>query len=189
MAHLQPQTMAKQPSDAGRNVRKAGLGRNEACPLAGVCRYQTSTAPHLVARIDAMRNATDATETTPAPPVRDQNKMLPPDHAPTCPLLRVEPLALLRGSIRSVKAREQSFENELHSCLWPDVQRCVQMPRVKEMHCTFDCCCGGGGFTARELDVTKKSFQKEREDNFPKIKDVRKIKKVKNYFLKMLQKQ
>jgi hypothetical protein len=53
---------------------------------------------NLVARIDAMRNAIEATETTPAPPATDQNRMLPPDQAP---LLRadVDTPSLLPGSM------------------------------------------------------------------------------------------
>jgi len=49
-----------------------------------------------------MRNATEATVTTPAPPARDQNKMLPPDHGPTTWLLLkqvVESVSFLRESI------------------------------------------------------------------------------------------
>jgi hypothetical protein len=77
-ANLQPQAMTKQPSDAGKKERKAGLNRNCYC-----LRVMRSQLLDLVACIDAMRNKMEAAETTPAPPATDQNKMLPPDQAPT----------------------------------------------------------------------------------------------------------
>ena len=96
--------MAKQPSDAGKNERKAGLRANQERQTKTFRERQTKTFRErqtktfrerqtksllldLIARIEAMRNATEATVTTPAPPARDQNKMLPPDHGPTTWLL------------------------------------------------------------------------------------------------------
>ncbi len=56
----------------------------------------------LMACIDAMRKVIEATVTAPAPPASDQNKMLPPDHAPPTGLLLQAAaglLSLLRESI------------------------------------------------------------------------------------------
>lgn len=57
---------------------------------------------NLMACIDAMRKVIEATVTAPAPPASDQNKMLPPDHAPPTGLLLQAAaglLSLLRESI------------------------------------------------------------------------------------------
>ena len=63
---------------------------------------------YLVARSDAVRNAAEATATTPAPPATDQNKMLAPDHAPAWLLLLVVALPLSLPPLSMLPAKSEA---------------------------------------------------------------------------------
>ena len=63
---------------------------------------------YLVARSDAVRNAADATATTPAPPATDQNKMLAPDHAPMWLLLLVVAMSLSLPRLSMFPAKSEA---------------------------------------------------------------------------------